>query len=670
MIEHLCVFTKGGVVLWNVEPPSEQLSAGINAILKTVVLHERMDKAVHEYGDFAFHLCLDNKFELIYLLAYHSVSPVGYADEFLAEFAGIFAQQYDMVLRDRGALLQRCDSDYFADVLTTFSQLTRKFCRIHDSKLPVKTMRTFEQSSKAKRNATLLVDAAQKKNKKQNNTTTNNTGKKVNSVPVPASAIPTKLDVNTTVENSNAVVVESKLAKMRENFLKRTQAKEKKPNNNNAGGKLAADSSLKRKKVKENRRWDQLGGNSKFYDTSALDFSSSQTNAGDPAARATAVDPMLNQASIEEQRRYVGQMRGELGGLSDDDHCDEDAEEEEEDDESVTSAKQQHLDNTANNNNKKRGGGLLAAFQSLVGNKTLTDDLLLGPLEKMKEQLIGKNVAAEVADKLCQSVRTSLRGSVVGQFSLIASVVRDAFRQCLVQLLLKPERNSCLLRDIFQARQSGRCYSIVFCGVNGVGKSTNLAKVAFWLNENGFRVLIAACDTFRAGAVEQLRTHVRYLDELHPGLVQLYEQGYGKDAAAVAASAISYAEANNLDVVLVDTAGRMQDNEPLMRALGKLIRVNEPDLVLFVGEALVGNEAVDQLQKFSRALIDCAAVDQQDTPIDGIMLTKFDTIDDKVGAAVSMTYITGKPILFVGTGQTYKDLKQLDANVVVNALLR
>ncbi|KAL1283671.1 Signal recognition particle receptor subunit alpha -like protein [Trichinella pseudospiralis] len=662
MIEHLCVFTKGGVVLWNVEPPSEQLSAGINAILKKVVLHERMDKAVHEYGDFAFHLCLDNKFELIYLLAYHSVSPVSYADEFLAEFAGIFAQQYDLVLRDRGALLQRCDSDYFVDVLTTFSQLNRKFCRIHDSKLPVKTMRTFEQSSKAKRNATLLVDAAQKKNKKQNNTA-NNTGKKVNSVPVPASAIPTKLDANTTVENNSAMVVESKLAKMRENFLKRTQAKEKKPNSN-AGGKLAADSNLKRKKVKENRRWDQLSGNPKLCDMSALDFSSSQTNAGDPTQRAVAVDPLLNPASIEEQRRYVGQMRGELGGLSDDDHFDEEEDADEDQDQSVTSAKQQQLDN------KKRGGGLLAAFQSLVGNKTLTDDLLLGPLEKMKEQLIGKNVAAEVADKLCQSVRTSLRGSVVGQFSLIAGVVRDAFRQCLVQLLLKPERNSSLLRDILQARQSARCYSIVFCGVNGVGKSTNLAKVAFWLNENGFRVLIAACDTFRAGAVEQLRTHVRYLDELHPGLVQLYEQGYGKDAAAVAASAISYAEANNLDVVLVDTAGRMQDNEPLMRALGKLIRVNEPDLVLFVGEALVGNEAVDQLQKFSRALIDCAATDQQDTPIDGIMLTKFDTIDDKVGAAVSMTYITGKPILFVGTGQTYKDLKQLDANVVVNALLR
>ncbi|KRX72126.1 Signal recognition particle receptor subunit alpha -like protein [Trichinella sp. T6] len=665
MIEHLCIFTKGGVVLWNVEPPSEQLSAGINAILKTVVLHERMDKAVHEYGDFAFHLCLDNKFELIYLLAYPSVSPVGYADEFLAEFADIFAQQYDLVLRDRGALLQRCDSDYFADVLTIFNHLTRKFCRIQDNKLPAKTMRTFEQSNKAKRNATLLVDASQKKNKKQNNTASNS--KNVNSaVPVPASGIPTKLDTNATVENSSStVVVESKLAKMRENFLKRTQAKEKK-SSSSSGGKLAADLTSKRKKVKENRRWDELGGNSQFYDMNELDFSSSQTNAGDPTAGAgAAVDPLLNRASIEEQRRYVGQMRGELGGLSDDDHLDE-----EEDDERAVTSGQKQFDSTAANNKKKGGGGLLAAFQSLVGNKTLTDDLLLGPLEKMKEQLIGKNVAAEVADKLCQSVRTSLRGSVVGQFSLIAGVVRDAFRQCLVQLLLKPERNSCLLRDIFQARESARCYSIVFCGVNGVGKSTNLAKVAFWLNENGFRVLIAACDTFRAGAVEQLRTHVRYLDELHPGLVQLYEQGYGKDAAAVAASAISYAEANNLDVVLVDTAGRMQDNEPLMRALGKLIRVNEPDLVLFVGEALVGNEAVDQLQKFSRALIDCAAVDQQDTPIDGIMLTKFDTIDDKVGAAVSMTYITGKPILFVGTGQTYKDLKQLDANVVVNALLR
>ncbi|KAG0427238.1 hypothetical protein HPB47_025694 [Ixodes persulcatus] len=200
--------------------------------------------------------------------------------------------------------------------------------------------------------------------------------------------------------------------------------------------------------------------------------------------------------------------------------------------------------------------------------------------------------------------------------------------------------------------------------------------ICFWLVENNCRVLIAACDTFRAGAVEQLRTHMRHLNALHPPekhsgkqMVQLYEKGYGKDAAGIAMEAINYARETKIDVVLIDTAGRMQDNEPLMRALAKLITVNSPDLVLFVGEALVGNEAVDQLVKFNQALADHSS---QENPhlIDGIVLTKFDTIDDKVGAAISMTYITGQPIVFVGTGQTYIDLKTINAKAVVHALMK
>merc|ERR1712198_177723 len=206
---------------------------------------------------------------------------------------------------------------------------------------------------------------------------------------------------------------------------------------------------------------------------------------------------------------------------------------------------------------------------------------------------------------------------------------------------------------------------------------TNLAKICFWLIENKFSVLIAACDTFRAGAVEQLRTHTKRLNSLHPAhenkgkqMVQLYEKGYGKDAAGIAMEAINYARTSKCDVVLVDTAGRMQDNEPLMRSLAKLITVNDPDLVLFVGEALVGNEAVDQLVKFNQALSDYSPSKTNPHLIDGIVLTKFDPIADKVGSAISMTYITGQPILFVGTGQTYTDLKLLNAKSVVQSLTK
>uniref|UniRef100_A0A914YCW9 Uncharacterized protein n=1 Tax=Panagrolaimus superbus TaxID=310955 RepID=A0A914YCW9_9BILA len=199
----------------------------------------------------------------------------------------------------------------------------------------------------------------------------------------------------------------------------------------------------------------------------------------------------------------------------------------------------------------------------------------------MKETLTSKNVASEPAEKICESVGAKLEGKVISSFSRIATIVTEAMRESLVQLLT-PKRRVDILRDIKQAKSEKRPYVVVFCGVNGVGKSTNLAKITFWLNENNNRVLIAAGDTFRAGAVEQLRTHTRHLNALHSNSVQLYEQGYGKDPASLAAAAIEIAREREIDVVLVDTAGRMQDNEPLMRALSKLIRTNNPDLVLFV----------------------------------------------------------------------------------------
>lgn len=203
----------------------------------------------------------------------------------------------------------------------------------------------------------------------------------------------------------------------------------------------------------------------------------------------------------------------------------------------------------------------------------------------------------------------------------------------------------------------------------GKGKSTNLSKVCFWLLQNNLKVLIAACDTFRSGAVEQLRVHARNLRALAEGAtVDLFDKGYGKDPAGIAKEAVSYAANHGYDVVLIDTAGRMQNNEPLMRALAKLVSVNSPDKLIFVGEALVGNEAVDQLSKFNQALIDFSGLSVPRT-IDGIILSKFDTIDDKVGAALSMTYTTGQPIFFIGTGQTYTDLRKMNVKSVVNALL-
>merc|ERR1712060_328238 len=151
--------------------------------------------------------------------------------------------------------------------------------------------------------------------------------------------------------------------------------------------------------------------------------------------------------------------------------------------------------------------------------------------------------------------------------------------------------------------------------------------------------------------------------------IPLYEQGYEKDPAGVAKAALAAAAKQAVDVVLIDTAGRMQDNEPLMRALAKLVNTNETDLVLFVGEALVGNDAVDQLSKFNARLSDLSSDKRRKQAIDGLVLTKFDTIDDKVGAALSLVYTSGAPIIFVGCGQTYTDLRRLNVKEVVDSLL-
>ncbi|KAJ3104195.1 hypothetical protein HDU97_009450 [Phlyctochytrium planicorne] len=317
---------------------------------------------------------------------------------------------------------------------------------------------------------------------------------------------------------------------------------------------------------------------------------------------------------------------------------------------------------------KAKPSGLFGFIQSFTSGRSLSEENLEPVLAKMKEHLISKNVASEISETLCNSVRSSLVGQKHGTFQSMSSTVKTAMEAAL-RKILTPRTSTDILRDVLSARAEGRPYSFVFVGVNGVGKSTNLSKICFWLLQNNLKVLIAACDTFRSGAVEQLRVHVRNLTALESGaVVDIYERGYGKDSATIAKDAISYAKQNKYDVVLVDTAGRMQDNEPLMRALAKLVAINTPDKIIFVGEALVGNESVDQLTKFNQALRDFSGM-ANPRQVDGIVLSKFDTVDDKVGAAISMTYITGKPILFVGTGQTYTDLKRMNVRSIVATLL-
>lgn len=214
--------------------------------------------------------------------------------------------------------------------------------------------------------------------------------------------------------------------------------------------------------------------------------------------------------------------------------------------------------------------GILSFFQNLTTAKTLKREDLAPVMTKMREHMITKNVASDVADHLCNSITDSLIGQKISALTSLTKTIKTQMESSL-RKILTPKTSTDLLRDIFTAQQEQRPYVITFVGVNGVGKSTNLSKICFWLLQNNLKILIAACDTFRSGAVEQLRVHVRNLSAVQPGsVVELFDRGYGKDPAGIAKDAVGFAKANGFDVVLIDTAGRMQDNEPLMRALAKV----------------------------------------------------------------------------------------------------
>jgi len=312
---------------------------------------------------------------------------------------------------------------------------------------------------------------------------------------------------------------------------------------------------------------------------------------------------------------------------------------------------------------KTKRGRFSAFLRNRFGNRELDDEDLQSVLPALREKLIAKNVAVDVCDKLIASVATSLQGKRLGAFDVLTKVIQDALTSSL-QRILTPKREVNIIRDAARCRDElARPYIICFCGVNGVGKSTSLSKIAFLLKQNNFSVLVAACDTFRGGAVEQLQVHCHKIG------MPLYHQGYGKDASEVAKNAISQATRERINVVLVDTAGRMQDHEARMVALAKLVHENKPDLTLFVGEALVGNDGAHQLSKFNECFLNLTPPGCPPRGIDGVFLTKFDTIDDKVGAAVSMVYQCGQPIVFAGVGQTYQDLKRLNPEVIARTLM-
>lgn len=289
---------------------------------------------------------------------------------------------------------------------------------------------------------------------------------------------------------------------------------------------------------------------------------------------------------------------------------------------------------------------LKSVFSNLVkeiSTKSLSEKDLESSLWNFQLALMECDVALPVAEQLTNRLKENLVGTKVKRFEDISPTVESSFRE-----LLKENLSSAELATMVKSKKP---FTIMFVGVNGTGKTTTIAKVARYLMDRGISVIFACSDTFRAGSEEQIETHADRLK------VKVIKHKYGADPAAVAYDAVSYAKSNNIDAVLIDTAGRMQTDKGLMDELQKIYRVVKPDLTVFVGDSLTGNDALQQVQDFNRYV-----------PIDSVILTKVDA-DAKGGAAISISNVIKKPILFLGVGQTYTDLIPFDPNWVIENIL-
>jgi len=270
--------------------------------------------------------------------------------------------------------------------------------------------------------------------------------------------------------------------------------------------------------------------------------------------------------------------------------------------------------------------------------------------ENLKLELIESDVSYKTAEEIISQVKGSLVSQRISRREAKREHVEEALRAIVRKILDGAERVN-LLEDVRRAKDTlKRPYVILFVGINGTGKTTTLAKVARYLMRNGFSVVLVCSDTHRAGAIEQLREHARRLG------AKIIEQRYGADPAAVGRDGINYARAHRIDVVLIDTSGRMQTDRNLMDEMRKIIRVNPPDLRIFVGDALTGNDAVFQAKEFLRY-----------TNFDAAILAKMDA-GAKGGAVISIVGETGKPVIFLGTGPLYDDLKEFDTDEFLETL--
>jgi fused signal recognition particle receptor len=297
---------------------------------------------------------------------------------------------------------------------------------------------------------------------------------------------------------------------------------------------------------------------------------------------------------------------------------------------------------------------LKSGLKGLVNKVTIAElksENLQPVLAEFKMNLVENDVAFPVAERICDEMGKRLDGVQVKRFEDRKKIVEKNLREVLLEIMLADNKTD-LLKAVDEKRKKSEPFVIAFVGINGTGKTTTIAKVCRFFNKRGYSVVIACSDTYRAGSIEQLEEHARRLG------IKMIKHNYGADAAAVAYDTISHAKSHGINVVLIDTAGRMQTNQNLMSELAKVKRVVNPDLTILTLDSLIGNDAVMQAEEFQKSI-----------GIDATILTKVDA-DVKGGSALSVTYVTKKPILFIGTGQTYDDLEEFNPEKFVQMILK
>jgi len=293
----------------------------------------------------------------------------------------------------------------------------------------------------------------------------------------------------------------------------------------------------------------------------------------------------------------------------------------------------------------------LSGLVNKITTMELKAEKLRPVLSDFKLSLVENDVAFPVAERICDEMEKRLDGIQIKRLEDRKKIVKANLREVLLETMLTNDKVD-LLMDIEKKRKKGEPYVIVFVGINGTGKTTTIAKFAQFLKKKGHSVVLACSDTYRAGSIEQLEEHAKRLG------VRIIKHKYGADPAAVAYDTVNHAKAHGTNVVLIDTAGRIQTNRNLMNELAKIKRIVNPDMTILTVDSLTGNDAVMQAEEFHKTV-----------GIDATILTKVDA-DVKGGSALSVTYVTKKPVLFVGTGQKYEDLEKFEPEKFVQMILK